>query len=228
MERIRIETPVYTVEGAQKAAAAGVDRLSLPVFTMIRHRGGDFVNVQDEIDVMVRDVEMLWSAGADGFVFGALTSESRVDTDACRRLIAAAEGRPCTFHRAFDLVLDFDQALEAIIDLGFRRVLTSGGASRVGDGIDVIARLLEHAAGRIAVMPGGGLTPNDVQRLRRLGGAESAVHEVHAGCRGFRPTRSTRAGRVQLSVDPFSATRVLTLDPACVRELIEACSPTKA
>ena len=250
MKPLIVETPVYTVDGALAAAESGVDRLELcadygeggvtasagmlgflksrltiPVFAMIRPRGGDFVYGTDELSVMARDIGVLGSLGADGFVFGALTPAGEVDEAACAGLIAAAAGRPCTFHRAVDVAADPAEALEVIIRLGFRRVLTSGAADRVQDGLQLIASLHRIAAGRIIVMPGGGLEPQDVRSLIRLCDGAEALCEIHAGCRGYRPTLSTFSrASVRLSVDQLSSTRVLTVDPDRVRAFREVTS----
>ncbi len=244
MSSIIIETPVYTVEAALRAAASGVDRLELcadvaeggvtpsagtmaflkeaigiPVFAMIRPRGGEFVYTPEELEVMKRDIGILQSLGADGFVFGALTTDGAVDAPSCRELIAAARGLPCTFHRAFDVAADQATAIETIVDLGFRRILTSGAANRASEGLDAIMRSVEQAGDRIIVMPGGGLEARDVRRLLR----QCTLTEVHAGCRGYRPMRSTFVrSSVQLSHDPLSFTRVLTVDERCVKAFRDA------
>lgn len=244
MSRITIETPVYTVEAALIAAASGVDRIELcadfaeggvtpsagmlaflkeaiaiPVFVMIRPRGGEFVYTTEELDVMKRDIGVLQSLGADGFVFGALTTDGEVDRTSCKALVKAAGASPCTFHRAFDVAADPKSALEAIVDLGFRRILTSGAANRAGEGLDAIARSVEQADNRLIVMPGGGLEARDVRRLLR----QCELTEVHASCRGYRPMRSTFVrSSVQLSHDPLSFTRVLTVDERCVKAFRDA------
>lgn len=147
-----LEAPVYTIEAAIQAASSGVHRLELcsgfpeggttpgagaagyvksqvniPVFMMVRPRGGDFVYSEDEIRVMKEEIRVFRDLGADGLVFGALTPEVHVDKETCTSLIEAADGLPCTFHRAFDVAADLNRSLEDIMECGFARILTSGG-----------------------------------------------------------------------------------------------------
>lgn len=101
---------------------------------MIRPRGGDFVYTEQELKGMVTDIKMLKDAGADGFVFGCLEvvdGKYLVDKKACKTLREAAGDTPCTFHKAFDEILKVDmiEQLEVMIELGFRSLLTSGGAN---------------------------------------------------------------------------------------------------
>ena len=152
MERIILEAPVFTLEAAMLAADFGIDRLELcadfgeggttpgagmlaylkskvqiPIFVMIRPRGGDFIYSSDELEVMRKEISILKALGADGFVFGILKSDGKVDTEANHSLIKMADGLPCTFHRAFDASSNLDESLEKVIDCGFLRILTSGG-----------------------------------------------------------------------------------------------------
>lgn len=117
-------------------------------------RGGDFIYSPGELEAMQEDITLLRELGADGFVFGVLQSSGEVDQDACQRLIETAGGKPCTFHRAFDKVPDQLAALEIIIGLGFKRILTSGGKNSVPEGSSSLLEVLIQAAHRITVLPG--------------------------------------------------------------------------
>lgn len=205
--KILLECPVFSVEAALLAAEYGADRLELcsnsseggetpgpglfthlkkaltiPIFVMIRPRGGDFVYSPDEIDVMKEEIRIFSSLGADGFVFGVLKHDGRVNSEAGSVLVKSAGSIPCTFHRAVDASKDIYQALEDIIDCGFKRVLTSGGKNSVGEGVEVITKLLTQASDRIIVIPGGGMKPEFVEPLRKTG----FLKEIHAGCKKVR------------------------------------------
>ncbi|XP_069467624.1 copper homeostasis protein cutC homolog isoform X1 [Ambystoma mexicanum] len=156
--------------------------VQIPVFVMIRPRGGDFLYSDREVEVMKLEIRLAKIHGADGLVFGALTEDGRVDAELCMELLAASRPLPVTFHRAFDMVHDPLVALETLISLGFERCLTSGCDSSALEGLPLIKRLVEQAKGRIVVMPGGGITERNLQRI--LEG--SGVQEFHCSARSAR------------------------------------------
>jgi len=161
--------------------AAARDRLQIPLYVLIRPRGGDFVYSPAEWDVMQRDVELCVGLGCDGVVLGALDAHGAVDTAGCAQLIAAAGGLGVTFHRAIDCAADPLVALEAVIGLGCERVLTSGQADSAPEGAAVIASLVTRSAGRIAVMAGAGVTAQTLPMLAR----QSGVDEFHASAKAW-------------------------------------------
>ncbi|KAL3972082.1 interferon, gamma-inducible protein 30 [Sarotherodon galilaeus] len=156
--------------------------VKIPIYVMIRPRGGDFLYSDLEVEVMRKDIELMKSQGADGLVLGALTEDGRVDAELCMELLAAARPLPVTFHRAFDMVHDPAVALEALISLGFERVLTSGCDSSALEGLPLIKRLVDQAKGRIIIMPGGGITERNLQRILEGSGAQ----EFHCSARSSR------------------------------------------
>lgn len=234
MDKIILEAPVFTLEAAILAADFGIDRLELcadfgeggttpgagmlaclkskveiPIFAMIRPRGGDFVYSWDELEVMKKEIAILKGLGADGFVFGILEPNGKVNIDANLSLIKMADGSPCTFHRAFDASSNLDESLEKIIDCGFRRILTSGGKNSVKDGLKRIQLLLEKAGDRIIIMPGGGTTP---EHLKPLAGS-GYLREVHSSCKTFRDSQSSYFNPdLQLSEGGAASEKVLTVD----------------
>src|ERR1051325_10857840 len=113
--------------------------VKIPVFVIIRPRGGGFVYSYDELSVMRLDIEAARMLGADGIVLGALTNDARVDEEQLQPLLDAAKGLPVTFHRAFDLTRDRAEALETLMRLKIERVLTSGGATTAIEGSEQIA-----------------------------------------------------------------------------------------
>ena len=144
-------------------------QLPIPVFVLVRPRAGDFVYTDAEHRTMLEQISRARSAGAHGIVTGDLS------LDRTRDLIAAARPLPVTFHRAFDVFPDRSEALERLIGLGVERVLTSGGAPTAPEGTEEIRRLVVQARGRIEILPGGGINPNNVARLVQ----QTGVREVH-------------------------------------------------
>jgi len=140
--------------------------LRIPVMVMIRPRGGGFCYSETELAVMECDVEQAAEHGADGVVFGALTADGGLDAPANARLLARAGKLPVVFHRAFDVMKDPEDGLERLIDLGFRRILTTGRRAQIEDGADYVKRLIERSRGRIEILPGG-MSPRSAPRLIR-------------------------------------------------------------
>ncbi|WP_043693573.1 copper homeostasis protein CutC [Luteibacter sp. 9133] len=167
--------------------------LTIPLYVLIRPRGGDFLYENVEIEAMLDDIEHCRDLGCDGVVVGALTADGEIDTEACGMFIRAAGTMGVTFHRAFDLVADRSAALEVLIDLGFERVLTSGGMPSAVAGAASLARLVAQAGGRIVVMPGAGVEPGNAAALR----ATTRAREFHASAKRRLPSG------MQLPVDPL-------------------------
>jgi copper homeostasis protein len=159
--------------GTVRAALAAVS--SIKVNVIVRPRGGDFIFDEHEAAAMEHDVRLVREAGAHGVVIGALTPEGAVDRPVVERLIAAADGLPVTFHRAFDMAADPFGTQDARVALGVDRVLTSGQDASVLEGAPLIAELVRHAGDRIIVMPGGGVTARNVARVVAATGAR----EIH-------------------------------------------------
>ncbi|HVH68341.1 MAG TPA: copper homeostasis protein CutC [Gemmatimonadales bacterium] len=175
----RLELCANLVEGGTTPSAGMLAecrrRLRIPIFVLVRPRGGDFLYSAPELAVMLEDIRSVKEAGAAGVVTGVLRSNGTIDAHSTSELIAAARPLQVTFHRAFDVCRDAAEALDTLIALGFERVLTSGQAPTAPQGIATIARLVRQAAGRIGILPGGGVTPENVIALVRATG----VNEVH-------------------------------------------------
>src|SRR4051812_20067260 len=163
-------TPPGHLVGAVVAA------VRIPVFVLVRPRSGNFVHTDAEQTTMRRDIELAGRAGASGIVIGVLTREARVDVEATRSLVQAANGLPVTFHRAFDETPDLQDALEAVVATGASRVLTSGGARTAWEGAAALAGLVARAGERIVILAGGGVRANNVSALV----ARTGVREIHA------------------------------------------------
>jgi copper homeostasis protein len=139
--------------------------VSIPIYVMIRPREGDFTYDIHEVEVMKREIDLLGASGADGFVFGALQSNGKVDVHLTRELVAHCGGTPVTFHRAVDCTPNLLEAVEEIASCGCERILTSGGRSSAPEARDVIIAMHESARGRIRIMPGGGIKPDKFEDI---------------------------------------------------------------
>lgn len=148
---------------------------------LIRPRSGDFLYSQSELSVMADDIALAAELGADGVVIGALTKDGDVDMDGMGLLMEKSGTMDVTFHRAFDVCKNPLKALEDIISLGCTHILTSGQAATAEEGMGLIKQLVEIAAGRISIMPGCGVVPENVTKIVR----ETGVHEVHASAKGI-------------------------------------------
>lgn len=155
-----------------------VEQVAIPVFVMIRPRGGSFVYSTTELEDMRRSMDRARELDVDGFVLGVLNTSNRIDTIRTQSLVDVAGDLPVTFHRAFDRVADRIDALDALIDLGIGRVLTSGGAPTASQGTAQLRELVETAGDAIVILAGGGVRFQNVVELVE----ETGVTEVHARC----------------------------------------------
>lgn len=160
--------------------------IDLPAFVMIRPRGGDFVYSEDEVRIMEMDIESLLDAGADGIVVGCLTVTGEVDVSNVRRLVGVAEaawkgkkGLEMTFHRAIDMVKDMSGSVRVVKELGFKRILTSGGAASALLGLQDITSIIREFGEELIVMPGGGINDTNLEEILKTLGAT----EFHASAR---------------------------------------------
>ena len=176
----RVELCAALVEGGITPDYATVrqciETVDLPVMVMVRPRGGDFCYSGAELDVMEANVSAIREMGAAGVVFGVLNYDGSIARPQVQRLVKAAGGLEVTFHRAFDVCRSPGEALEELIDLGAHRILTSGTEATAPEGAETITDLITAAAGRIKILPGSGLTPENIRRFLRITGAT----EYHA------------------------------------------------
>ena len=152
---------------------------STRLHVIIRPRGGDFVYDESEIEIMMEDIKMAKKIGADGVVFGCLTRDGEIDSENLKKLIQCSEGMSLTFHKAFDVCKHPFKALEEIISLGFHRILTSGQQPNAELGIELIRELHKVAAGRIIIMPGGGVTVENIEKIA----LSTGVSEFHSSAK---------------------------------------------
>ncbi len=175
----RIELCANLVEGGTTPSAGAVEvtvqRSAVPVMMMIRPRGGDFLYSDVEFDEMMRDIRTAKKLGAAGVVFGLLQSDGRIDWKRTQMLVEAARPLSVTFHRAFDVSRDLEESLEALIEIGVDRVLTSAGRASVVDDLPRLERLIRIADGTLALLPGGGIRMSNIASVLGVPG----VHEIH-------------------------------------------------
>ncbi|MDN4040010.1 copper homeostasis protein CutC [Massilia sp. YIM B02443] len=211
-EPITLEVCVDSAQGLATAIEGGADRIELcsaleiggltpsfgllriaassrvPVVAMIRPRGGDFCFDETETQVMLHEIDAVADAGLQGVVLGASLPDGGLDARTLERLVrrASDHGLRCTLHRAIDLCPDLAQATAQAIELGFERILTSGGARSAPEGLDGLQRCFAAAAGRITIMPGAGINAGNVNLLR----SRLALTDVHASCSAPLPAPS--------------------------------------
>lgn len=242
MAKILLEICAASLEDCLAAQAGGADRIELncglmlggltpslgtlieacrqvqaPIISMIRPRPGGFCYSPSEFTVMQRDLDLMLQHGARGIAFGILTGQGEIDLPRSRQIIAQAGDREVVFHRAFDVTPDPVKALEQLIELGVKRVMTSGQEASAYNGARKIAEFIRQAAGRIEILPAGGInrfTLADV--LERTG-----CSQVHASLSMSKTDASTRS-RPQVafggSLTP-PEDRFTTTDPQAVTAL---------
>lgn len=153
--------------------------MGIHVQVLIRPREGDFVYTSDEVACMQRDIRHARRLGAGGVVIGALRPDGSIEAETIRRLVGEAEDLSITFHRAFDVCAQPEEALEEIISLGCHRLLTSGQAQTAQQGIPLLRRLVQQSAGRLIIMPGAGVNTGNAHRIL----AETGAREIHGSLR---------------------------------------------
>lgn len=168
-----------TTPSAGEIAMARQILTSTKLHVIIRPRGGDFLYSRLEAEIMLKDIEIARQLGADGLVFGCLQADGSIDLPLMRRLMEAAQGLSVTFHRAFDVCNNPEEALEQIIELGCNRILTSGQESTAEQGIPLLKRLHEQANGRIILLAGCGVNERNIARIA----SETGINEFHFSAR---------------------------------------------
>ena len=192
--------------GALRESRAAI---RIPIIAMIRPRAGGFCYSASEFKVMQRDVEAALAEAADGIAFGILTPQGEVDVARCQQIVKLAGGRQVVFHRAFDVVPDPLTALEQLIGLGVTRVLTSGQEANAYNGAANIARYIQHVAGRLEILPAGGINRFTLADVV----ARTGCDQVHASLSASRKDHSVAArpqvsfgGTLKPPEDEFTAT----------------------
>lgn len=202
-------TPSY---GLIKAAR---QLLQVPVYVMIRPRGGDFLYSDEEFGIMRTDIRLCKQMGCDGVVLGLLNADGSIDKRRTAQLAGLAYPMGVTFHRAFDRCANPFEALEHIIDSGCERILTSGQQTTALAGAALIHDLVKQADERIIIMPGSGVNSSNITELAEKTGAA----EFHTSARSF---SNSKMGYSNPSMNEKPQT--ITVDEEEVRKLIEQLS----
>lgn len=156
-------TPSYA------SIALAKERIEIPIFVLVRPRGGDFVYDDLEFETIKRDIVHAKSLGVAGIVSGVLLPDGQVDVVRTSELVKLSDPLPFTFHRAFDQTPDMLYALEELVKCGVKRILTSGQRRSAIEGLDQLKLLLKHASGRITILPGGGISKKNVKEIQSVG-----------------------------------------------------------
>jgi len=216
MSKILMEICCGSAEDAIVAARNGADRVELnnnlfqggltpsigtlqvvkqhtniPVMAMVRPRAGGFCYTETEMETARADAKALLDHGADGLVFGFLHGDGTIDEERTRAFVELAEGKPCVFHRAIDVVPDWKRGLDTLIRLGVTRVLTSGQESDVFFALDTIKEMIAFAGNAIEILPGAGITLRNVDRVVR----ETGCSQIHLACHKAYPETSVANNR---------------------------------
>ena len=193
LQNKKIEIACFNFESALIAQKAGADRLelcadisvggttptiemiqqarknlSIDLYVMIRPRGGNFVYSEAEFEQMKSEIVTIKKLGVNGFVFGILKEDNTINIEQNKALVDLAKPFPCTFHRAFDKVSNYEKALEDVISCGFSTILTSGTFPNVMEGKEVLKQLVIQAKNRIEIIPGGGLRSTNISELNEM------------------------------------------------------------
>lgn len=174
------------------------EKINIPVHVLVRPRIGDFAYTSLEVDTIVKSIGLIKKTGYSGIVVGCLTEDHTLDLWNLDRMQEAAGDLDLTFHRAFDFIEDKSQALEDLIERGFHRVLTSGGAPSAVEGTSVLKSLIDQAGGRITVMPGAGINSKNLAELMR----ETNAQEYHASAKKELTVVSSSLFQLTNSIDP--------------------------
>ena len=178
------------------------DRVRVPVFSMVRPRGGDFFYTEAEFEAMRRDVDEAKEIGMDGVVLGLLNADGQIDVERTKELVERARPLPVTFHRAFDECVDLRRSLEDVIWTGAVRLLTSGGKQTAPEALDALGDLVRIAGERIAVMPGSGLHAGNIREAV----AKTGAREYHAGLSSVVADPANNLGAFEKEVRKFAVT----------------------
>lgn len=170
-----------------------VQHLKLRTHVLVRPRAGNFVYSDVEFEQVAKEVEMCRQCGAHAVVVGFLTPEGKIDEERTRQIVRLALPMEVTFHRAFDEIRqDSDEALEAVVRCGCHRILTSGCQPDAEQGIDTLRKLVMRASGRITILAGAGIKPENASRII----SETGVAEIHGSCKTILPN-----GTIETSAD---------------------------
>ena len=243
MNHPELEICVFSVDSAMAAQKAGADRVELcsgyteggltpsagairmarkqlhiECYIMIRPRGGDFCYNDSEFEQMYHDIEYAKSCGVDGVVVGILQPNGHVNMVRTHDLVHFAAPLKVTFHRAFDLAADPFRALDDIVVCGCHRILTSGQKATAPEGLETIRELAKHAAGRIEIMAGSGVNPDNAHKL-----IEAGVQALHFSAKKLIHSKMTYRNPAVpiMQADAMSDYELIAVDEEKIRKMAE-------
>ena len=151
-----------------------INELNIPVFILIRPRGGNFIYSNEEFEQIKKDIILFKKIGCKGIVSGILTKNKKLDINKTKELIKLSRPLEFTFHRAFDEVLNPINVLHQLIKLRADRILTSGQKKTAIDGIELIKKLINISNNTIKIMPGSGINSTNILEINKLN-----INEIH-------------------------------------------------
>jgi copper homeostasis protein len=147
----------------------------MEIMTMVRPREGGFQYTEAEFKTALADAKELLAHGSDGIVFGFLKRDGTIDAERCKAILDIIGDKQSVFHRAIDVVPEWKEAIDVLCELGITRILTSGQAPSVYDGINTVAEMIKYAGGRIQILPGAGIRPGNINEITQKTGC-TQVH----------------------------------------------------
>ena len=145
-----------------------LEKLNIPIFPMIRARGGNFVYSKDEIEIMKEDIKIFKELGVKGVVLGCLTSDNKIDLELTKELVDLAYPMEVTFHKAIDEILNPLDYIDDLVNIGIKRILTSGGEVTALEGKDLINEMIKKSNGRLKIVVAGKVTKENLNGLSNL------------------------------------------------------------
>lgn len=181
-----------------------IENLSIPVFVLIRPRGGNFVYSDDEFDIMKKNIQICKDLGANGIVSGVLKEDRTLDIERTRALVQSSRPLSFTFHRAFDEIINPEETIEQLIHLEVERVLTSGQQKTAEAGLKFLKILNKIGKGEITILPGAGITSNNADKFGNAG-----FKEIHASASKEVEQNTSIFGMTQTVSDIYTIKAIL-------------------
>lgn len=189
------------------------EKINIPIHVLLRPRFGDFLYSDEELEILIRQAKLFANAGADNLVIGCLTPDGRLDSEAMKRIIDAANGAPVNLHRAFDMCRDLNEALEDAQKLGIASILTSGGYASAIEGAAVLNELKKNA-GTIDIIAGAGMNAKNIQFMLE----NTSLTSFHmSGKKTLESKMQYRNPRVNMGLPSLSEYEIIQTDTEAVR-----------
>lgn len=217
----------YRIELCSELAVGGItpsyglmrqvlEKISIPVFVLVRPRGGNFVYSDDEFEIIKKDIQLCKDLGCAGIVSGVLKHDNSIDLIRTKELIELSKPMTFTFHRAFDLTPNHFESLEELIQIGAERILSSGQSDSAEKGLNVLVEMKDKAQNRITILPGGGVNAENVHLFK-----ENRFAEIHASASSV--YHQDESFRIKLNSEKFfDETKLFQSDLEKIVKLVES------